>query len=679
MTLRKKTLIIVSVTIIGLVIAQFAIQQFILADSFTDLEEQDTHKNVERIRDALLNDISNLKLYCYDWSSWDDTYIFIDDNNEEYIESNLVDNTFPRLNINLMMYVNSTGDIVIAKAYDLQNEKEIPLPEGLPEYLSNNHMLITHQDTSSKIGGIILLPEGPMLVASTPIITSEAEGPIRGTLIMGRFLNSAVIEHLASITHLSLTMHQLDDPRMPPDFQEAKSLLSEETPIRVWPLNDTSVAGYILLNDVHEKPILILRTDMPRGIHEQGQNTVNYIFLSLLMTGLIFGAMTTGHLEKSVLSRLSRLSIDVSDIGKRGDHSGRVSMVGEDELSSLSDEINRMLEALEQSQNELLKSETKNLAILDALPYLMFQIKKDGTIFNYKSANDKYLYVPPAEFLGKKVYDVLPEEMSAQIKHYIEQTLKTGETQTFQYQLNLNNETHDFEARLVVTGEEDVLAIVSDITEHKKAEEARKNEILLKEIHHRVKNNLQIISSLLYLESTYFKDKKVIEKFTDSQNRVKSMALAHEKLYQSKDHASIDFSDYIQNMGNFLLQSYSIKSKNVKLNIHVDDVFLGIDTALPCGLIINELVSNSFKHAFPAGREGEISITLDSDNGTFILIVSDNGISFPTDLDFRNTESLGLQLVNNLVEQIEGTIELDRSSGTAFTITFEEQRYKKRG
>ena len=225
-----------------------------------------------------------------------------------------------------------------------------------------------------------------------------------------------------------------------------------------------------------------------------------------------------------------------------------------------------------------------------------------------------------------------------------------------------------------------MVGVMRDITERKRAEEQikaslKEKEVLLKEIHHRVKNNLQVISSLLYLQSRNIEDNQTLEMFQDSQHRVRSMALVHERLYQSQDMARVDFAQYVRNLANHLFRSYGVNSNLIRLKINVDDVFLGIDTAIPFGLIINELVSNSLKHAFPDGREGEIRIGLRADDGEFSLVVSDNGVGFPRDLDFRDTQSLGLRLVNTLVEQLEGTIELDRSDGTAFKITFAEPRY----
>jgi two-component sensor histidine kinase len=215
-----------------------------------------------------------------------------------------------------------------------------------------------------------------------------------------------------------------------------------------------------------------------------------------------------------------------------------------------------------------------------------------------------------------------------------------------------------------------------EIAERKRAEEQikaslKEKEVLLKEIHHRVKNNLQAISSLLYLQSKGVKDKEALEMFQDGQNRVRSMALIHERLYHSKDLTRVDFAEYVRNLASYLFRSYGVHSNVIQLKVNVEDVFLGIDTAIPCGLITNELISNSLKHAFPGGRGGEIRIELCSDHdGQFTLVVSDNGVGFPQDLDFLDTDSLGLQLVNTLIDQLEGTIELDRSGGTVFEITF---------
>ena len=195
-------------------------------------------------------------------------------------------------------------------------------------------------------------------------------------------------------------------------------------------------------------------------------------------------------------------------------------------------------------------------------------------------------------------------------------------------------------------------------------------DVLLKEIHHRVKNNLQIISSLLNLQSGYIKDKESIEIFKESQNRVRSMALIHEKLYQSKDMSQIDFSGYISELVSNLFSSYSLNSAFITLHQDIKNIMLEIDLAINLGLIINELVSNAFKHAFRKGSKGNLYISIKKDNRKYELIIQDDGMGFPPNIDFRKTESLGLQLIITLVEQIGGEISLYTNNGTKFVINF---------
>ena len=221
--------------------------------------------------------------------------------------------------------------------------------------------------------------------------------------------------------------------------------------------------------------------------------------------------------------------------------------------------------------------------------------------------------------------------------------------------------------------------VQSELAERKRAEEQliaslKEKDILLKEVHHRVKNNLQTISSLLRLQCDYIKDEKTLALFNESQSRIRSMALIHEKLYQSKDLFRIDFAEYICELAANLLRSYSASSQPITLRINAQDIWLNIDTAIPCGLIINELFLNSLKHAFtPTIQKPEIFIEIHSSHvNEFTLIIGDNGVGLPQDLDFRNTESLGLQLVCTFTEQLEGTINLDNSKGTTFIIEFSE-------
>ncbi len=218
-----------------------------------------------------------------------------------------------------------------------------------------------------------------------------------------------------------------------------------------------------------------------------------------------------------------------------------------------------------------------------------------------------------------------------------------------------------------------VVGINMDITDRKRSESElrtslKEKEILLKEVHHRVKNNMQIISSLLFLQSNFVRDAYDVQLFRESQQRVKSMAMVHERLYRSGDLSSIDFGDYVQTIVRELVSSYH--RDGLELRTAIDHVRFGVDTAIPCGLLINELVTNAIKHAFPGDRTGLIEVAASQEAGQLLLSVSDNGIGMPETVDFTEAETLGVTLVRALAEQLDGSIAIGRDHGTRITVTF---------
>lgn len=235
------------------------------------------------------------------------------------------------------------------------------------------------------------------------------------------------------------------------------------------------------------------------------------------------------------------------------------------------------------------------------------------------------------------------------------------------------------------------LALILDITERKKAEKEIENsliekETLLREIHHRVKNNMQIISSLLSLQSRYITDEEAMEIFQEGQNRVRSMALVHEKLYKSENLSKINIQDYIKDMISYLSRSYPLDYNLIKFKVNVQDIPLNIDTAVPLGLIMTEIITNSLKYAFPVVNysepangsskrqevNGEIEVKLERKNKKYLMTISDNGIGIPKDIDIQKIDTLGLKLVNILVDQLDGKLELLNGNGTTFKIDFME-------
>jgi two-component sensor histidine kinase len=280
---------------------------------------------------------------------------------------------------------------------------------------------------------------------------------------------------------------------------------------------------------------------------------------------------------------------------------------------------------------------------------------------------------PITQFWPDWPHDLLLDGQKA--GRQMEWTLNSVPAQTFDLHVT---PLYDGRNRLVSR-----IVVLHDIGEHKKIEAQLKSslhekEVLLKEIHHRVKNNLQIISSLLNLQASQAEEPLVLQALQEGQGRVRSMALIHEILYRSDDLAYIDFGTYLHELTTQLWQTYHVYAGQVALDIETDEVFLTMETAVPCGLILHELVSNALKYAFVDGRSGQITIRLQAKNNSiYELSISDNGIGFPSHLDHRQTTTLGLQLVNTLIEQLEGHLTVTRRSGASFTITFEDTTPKE--
>ncbi|HMB44463.1 MAG TPA: histidine kinase dimerization/phosphoacceptor domain -containing protein [Candidatus Methanoperedens sp.] len=401
--------------------------------------------------------------------------------------------------------------------------------------------------------------------------------------------------------------------------------------------------------------------------------------------------------------------------------------LGEEELRRAHDELERRVvertaelvtaneelkaEMMERKRIEETLRESQDLlqAIIHGTNDAIFVKDRDCRVIMANPATLRIVGKTAEEVLGKKDTEIYADPeigrstmendcriMESGYSEIVEEIIKGPQGQ--QIFLSTKSPRLDADGRIV-----GIIGVACNITERKRAEnELRKahdeleirvqertaqlkdslieKEILLREIHHRVKNNMQVISGLLMLQEEFSNDEKFIEMIKESQNRIASMALIHEKLYRSENLSKIVFREYIDDLVSGLFESYGFTESKIGLKVNAENISMGIDAAIPVGLIINELVSNSLKHAFPEGKNGEINISMSSTGRDMIeLSVQDNGIGIPDDLDFRKTQSLGLHIVNLLVEnQLHGEIKLNKERGTEFRIRFGEINVKRK-
>ncbi|NEO29781.1 MAG: PAS domain S-box protein [Symploca sp. SIO3C6] len=328
----------------------------------------------------------------------------------------------------------------------------------------------------------------------------------------------------------------------------------------------------------------------------------------------------------------------------------------------------------QQYTQELKQAKDQLQAVLNTVPGSVAWMSADGRYLGTNGYLAKALNLSPEAFVGQEIGFF---DHTSQLSQFILEFLaspKTTNSRVVNIPIKESIRNYLIAAQKYQQNSAAV-AVGIDITEQKSAEEAlrkslKEKEILLKEVHHRVKNNLQVISSLLDLQSSNLKDANTIELFRDSYNRVRSMALVHERLYSSTSLEEINFAEYIENLTSHLIQSYGLATEPIEIKLNCQEVFLNLDKAITCGLIINELISNALKYAFPHKTGGLVEIRLNCEGEQLFLSIKDNGVGLPKNLNLQVPTTLGLQLVQILTQQLEGELDLDQSQGTEFTIKF---------
>lgn len=348
--------------------------------------------------------------------------------------------------------------------------------------------------------------------------------------------------------------------------------------------------------------------------------------------------------------------------------------------------VSRDITSIKKAEQELKLSEERHRAIYDQAYIGIARIAKMG---RFLLVNERLcdMLGYPAESLYKKTFYELgvQEEVEESLVDW--DHLLSGKIQNFsREQTYVRSDGELLSANVTVSLVRDAngspnyfVAVFEDITERKEYEaqleqSIKEKEVLLKEVHHRVKNNMQVISSILNLQSSYISDDAALKIIRESQDRIKSMSFVHESLYQSNTLSEVNFAEYIQNITRNLYHSYAKPGGVIKLEFELDNIYLNLDTSIPCGLMINEIVSNSLKYAFVGRETGKIFITFKRLNdGCLELVIGDDGVGLPEDFVIETADSLGLQLVTTLATQVSGNLDIDKSGGTKFTLSFREQ------
>jgi two-component sensor histidine kinase/sensor domain CHASE-containing protein len=674
--MRRRITLVIALAVAAMLAINYAATRLVIMRGYSALESRYIEKDVTRLLRALQAEQEDLARTAADWASWDEMYAFTASPSRVFSETNLTDEALTNVKVDILIVADLAGKPVFTRAVGEPDGSGGRSLAGLLARMSADPRLLMRGAAGLSSMGTARIGDGVVFFAVHPITNSAGTAPVRGSLVLSRPLDEDEAARIGHQLSLSVALFPFGSAGNPPDVRAAAAAITPRDPIRAAALDGRTVAGYALVRDRSGAPVLVARVDSPRDINAQGIRTLWYATAWLALIGVAFGAVVLLYLEGAVLSRVHALSASVLRIGTSQDLSLRTAMSGTDQLAYLGAAINGLMDTLSSSTAELRQSEARGEAFLAALPDVLFRLKRDGTILDYRWPPDAPYRALPPGILGMNVRDV-PSLYPLVGPQVVEEALAAmGEAapsapRIFEFPTVDNGVRRLFEARLVAAGPDEFIALVHEITDRKAREEAERKEVLLKEIHHRVKNNLQVISSLLDLQARAAGDPVTARLLRESKDRVRSMALIHEKLYQAGGAEGVLFPDYVKDLTARLCHSFACSADTVSVEVEAGDLSLDMDSAVPLGIIINELLTNALKYAYPGGSSGKVRVTMRREGpGVLCLALSDDGVGLPAGMDWRNPSTLGLRIVNTLVTQLRGTLSVGPGPGASFTVTF---------
>jgi PAS domain S-box-containing protein len=435
MSVRLKSMMITGVTTLALVgLLSLASRSFLLG-GFIRLEQSTAQSDIESVKTALNADIATVDRFAADIATWDKAYDYIAHPTSGFIQSEFGEGPTSSMALqhyNYLVFTDNSGQIVTALGLDLTTQSSVDIPKSLRAHIRPGFPLIQKAANRQLADGLLLLPEGPLLVAARPITKSNGDGPVRGTVLIARYLDAAEIKRLSEQTRLSFTANHFDDSSLPADMAEAHAHLTTAGSIYLQPIDGQFAGAYTRVDDIYGNPALILKARLPRVIYKQGRISQLYFLGMLLFAGVIFGIVTQFLLEKLIVARLSALIANVSAIALKGDASQRVLCDGKDELATLAGAINRMLESLQRS--EILKSEVeeRHRIFMDNIPAVAV-IKDEVGRYLYVNESMSRLFRKDRNFIeGKRASDWMPIALANEIDKHDRLVWESGKTLQFE-------------------------------------------------------------------------------------------------------------------------------------------------------------------------------------------------------------------------------------------------------
>lgn len=700
----SKKIFIITLLIFAVLITSFALTYNMQLSNFLTLEEADTLNDVERLQNAIYTQQGYLDNMVQDWACWDDTYRFIEDRNQEYINVNLQNETLAGVKVNIMLFINETGSLVYAKSINFSTVEEKPVPEELLKLVESGQLSIKSED--DVIRGYVLLDEAPMFISCHPILTTKYEGPVKGTLVFGKYFDDDVLSSEEN-TDSSISILRVDED-LPPDFQGKFQQFTEAPDSTiVEPLSKEVIAGYFGLMDISGKSAVIIRTDFPRILYLNNENTLNYMYFFLLLTGLVTGVGVKFALDNFFVSRLIDIDNFVTKVRSEKDLSRRLPLEGNDELYRLSREINGMLSEIELAEQELKSQEREKKVLLDSLNELAIFVDPDFKIIWANKAALEHMKIDLEKAKGMCV-KTTPDINGSLFGHMqLEKIFNSGNKESGEF--SLENGTYWFVQAIPVTDDSGkiigILGTFRDITERKAIEKLlqekqvaeianRTKSEFLANMSHELRTPLNSIIGFsdLLCDQIYGKLNEKQLKYANniSKSGKHLLNLINDILDLSKveagkmelDYREFELADRLNSVKSLLSPIAARKNIKIEINVNKDLTTICADEARFVQIMYN-LVDNAIKFSFEnnpvrieARRKGEFLETTVTDIGIGIKPEDQHKLFQPfsqvaafSSKKFQGT-GLGLSLVKQIVNLHGGYVWFRSIPGEGSTFAF---------
>ena len=714
-TVRSKTLNIIAATLMAFIGVMYAASRSLLLGGFVTLENSYAKRDLARAQGVLNDEVEQLDAFNADNSASDATYEHMDHPGGEFMDSVFGDGATGTLafhQINYVLLIDTSGKIVDYKAFDFVAGHTMSLPAGLQARLTPSSPLLQHPTNTSKAGGILMLPDGPLLVAARPIVPSSLQGAPRGTMLVGKKLDDAELKQLGAHAHVNLAYARFDQGDLEEDFAAAKTQLENSKPF-VHALNDAQIAAYTAMNDVGGAPVLILRAEMPRNAYQQGRTSQLYFVGAMLLAGLCFGGVIQLLLEKSVVSKLEALNASVGNIAASVDTSVEISRSGRDEITNLGESVNRMLETVLATQRQKLEVEERHNAFMNHLPAMAAIRDEKGRFVYVNEPMAERFGITPEDLQGDKPPKWMNNEVFDEISRNDRMVFESGAGMQFEEMVPVPDGTRHYWLAMkfplgAVRGKRFIGMIALDITAQKllevelktakeRAEEgSRTKSEFLANMSHEIRTPMNGIIGMtdLALETDLTREQREYMSLVKTSGNA-LLLLLNDILDYSKIEAGklrfevMDFQLRETLDSTIRALGLRVHEKKLELACHilpdVPDALRG-DPARLRQVLIN-LVSNAIKFT----KEGEVVVTVqtgieEDDKVVIQFSVSDTGIGIPIEKQrdifeaFTQADTsisrqyggtgLGLAITSKLVNLMNGRIWVESQPGKGSTFHF---------